>query len=162
MKRINFLLALIMMSHLCFTQSTCNVSDITKKIRSYIQQDEEKSKNSLILEPLTLSINTTYDNNSGSKVHHIFSYNAGFTFCFYILSSDSFGNDAILKLYRRIEEDDEVKVILLDSASDKSRDNKPTVLKYNNDQVTDFYLELSLEEDKPGCAAVMVTVNKTK
>ena len=131
-------------------------------MRQSIDQDKKKPDNIYIIEPLTLSIGyESLKKKEVIKAQHIFSYNAGFTFRFYVLSSNSFKNDAILKLYRR-SEDDSMPNILLTSVTDKSGDKKASILEYRNIRSSDFYLELSLEKNTPGCAAALVTVYPNK
>lgn len=162
MKRNKLLLLLIIICANCFSQITCNLSDLTKRVHQKVEQDKEKLDNIFHIKQLTL--NTKYEamkKVEEIKAHHIFSYNAGFTFRFYVLSSDSKGNNATLKLYQR-NEDDSIPKILLTSITDKSGDKKVSILEYRNIQSSDFYLELSLEKNTPGCAAAMVAVYPNK
>lgn len=162
MKKIKLLLLLITISNYCFSQTTCNLSGLAKEVRQSIDQDKKKPDNIFIIEQLTLSVKyESMKEREVAKAHHIFSYNAGFTFRFYVLSSNSKGNNATLKLYKR-SEDDSIPNILLTSITDKSGDKKASILEYRNNQSSDFYLELSLEKNKPGCAAAMVAVYPNK
>lgn len=161
MKRVILLLALVMMSNLCFTQATCKLSDLAKKLNLNIEQDEKRPDNNSIISPLTLTIDNKVINKDGKKVHQTFSYNSGYILRFYVLSSNAFDNDATLKLYLR-SEDDSIPKIQKASITDKSGDNKPSVLEYKIEQVSDFYLELSLDENTPGCAVAITTIQKTK
>ena len=164
MKTINFvLILLIYCGNICFSQTSCNLSSLREKINSEIELDKMKQDSILIIEQLTLFINIE-DKNAEKEitfVEHQFAHSPGFTFRIYILSSDSFENNAQLKLYR-LNEDDSIPHKLLASVNELSTDEKVSTLVYKNNKVDDFILELSLEKNKPGCALAIFTVFPTK
>lgn len=161
MKTTKLIIVLSLIAELCQAQTPCSSSDFAGILQLIIQQDDKKPESVSILAPLTLSLNNTSDSNSAVEAFHIFSYNSGFTFRFYVLSSNSWANNATLKFYRRYEDESKQKVLLF-SVTDKSGDSLATIHDYKNQDEADFYLELSLEEGSSGCAVAMVLVSKTK
>lgn len=137
------------------SQTRCNLTNLEKEIQIYMDQDKKESSTIYNLETLTLMVKNSKESNN--EAHTVFSFKGGVTFRFYVLSSSLTGNDAVLKLFCRTEEKDEVTLSLLDCVVDKSRDIEPTVLEYKNDKLTDFRLELAFKKNDPGCAITKVT-----
>ncbi len=162
MRKFGVLFLLLVISNYCFSQTKCNVSGLKEKIHQTIESDKQKQDNLNIIEQLTLSIDYDSMKDNGFKnPYHIFSFSTGFTFRFYVLSSDLNNNGGILNIYKRSEDDSQPNILLAE-VRDIPGDNKVSILEFVNTETSDFLLELSLDKEKSGCALAVVTAYPTR
>lgn len=171
-----FLILLVNLTEQLKAQPADEIEKLKQILKSKIKQDALKQDSNLILFTLPLYVGKN-SNRQNSKqlmsndrfmVSTRFCHSAGFNLRFYVLSSNTYHNDASLKIFKsgkftQIPETFDTAVLkFFHEVVDSSGDLDITCYDYSMEYYEEFQLALSLARKEAGCAIVTVTVYPQK